>query len=105
MSMKKIGSLVLASAALCVALPTAASAHDFHGRGWHGPRSHWHGAAFVPIPVPVPFFRPVYAAPPIYYPRPVYYAPRPAYYAPVPVPFIAVRTPHVAVSIGGWFPY
>jgi hypothetical protein len=128
--MKKFWSLALASAAFCIALPTLASAHDFHGGGrhgggWHGGGWHgggWHGggghahwrgpgfAAFVPFPVPVPVprfayapaYAPVYAAP---YAPPAYY---PAYYGAavsVPAPFIAVRTPHVAVSIGGFFPY
>jgi hypothetical protein len=113
--MKKLWSLALVSAALSFALPTAASAHDFHGHGWHGYRSHFHGPAFfppipIPIPVPVPAYAPVYAPayaapcpPPAAYYPPAYYR-APAYYAPA-APFIAVRTPHVAVSIGGFFPY
>lgn len=110
--MKKLWSLVLFSAALFLALPTLASAHD-HGR-WHGHRGHARAFFPVPVPVPAPFVRayapaygaPVYGAPcapAAYYPAPSYY-PAPTYYSP-PAPFIAVRTPHVAVSIGGWFPY
>jgi hypothetical protein len=109
-SMKKLGSLVLFSAALSLALPTLASAHDY-GRHWNGHGHRGHVRAFapfpVPIPVPVPIVRsysPVYAPgygapcpPPAYYPAPTYYS--------APAPFIAVRTPRVAVSIGGYFPY
>jgi hypothetical protein len=114
--MKKLWSLVLVSAALCIALPSAASAHDYHGNGhghghgWHGPHGYWHGAAFVPVPVPVP----VAFYPAAYYPAPrsVYTVPcqpAPVYYpaaAPVPAgPFLSVRAGHVAVSIGGFYPY
>ena len=111
--MKKLWSLALVSAALFCALPTVASADNWHGGGRHGNRGHGHGhvRAFVPVPVAV------YAPRPVYYggyygsyydapcPPPRAYYPA-AYAVPVPVtPFIAVRTPHVAVSIGGFFPY
>ncbi len=113
---------VCAAAAALFALPTAASAHESHGGGWHGHSGyhghgwgHGHGygyrpafAPFVPFPIPVPVPigygpRPAYVAAP--YPAPVYAAPvygPPVY---VPAPVISVRTPHVAVSIGGFFPY
>ena len=102
--MKKLWSLVLVSAALSLALPTLASAHDY-GRRWHGHgHGHGHVRAFVPVPVVgsyyAPVYAPVYAAPcppPAYYPAPTYYS--------APAPFIAVRTPRVAVSIGGFFPF
>lgn len=114
--MTKLRSVALVFAALCIALPTLASAHDHHGGGWHGHHGGWgHARVFapffpVPVPVPVPVAYvpapvPVYTAPcpppPAYYPPAAYY---PAAVS-VPGPFIAVRTPHVAVSIGGIFPY
>jgi hypothetical protein len=115
--MKKLAFLALTVAAL--ALPTLASAHDFH-RGWHGPHGHAHFVAPFPIPVPVPigFFHPAYVAPPAYVAAPAYAypalypaaygAPAPVYYGPrvvAPAPVFAIRTPHVAVSIGGFLPF
>jgi hypothetical protein len=116
-SMFKQRALGLFAAALLLAAPTVASAHDWHGGGWHGHHGHghsdWHAHGFAPfvgIPVPVPVAyapRPLYVAAP--YPPRVYAAPAyPGYYPPTvyaPAPVISVRTPHVAVSIGGFFPF
>ena len=111
--MQKFTRALALSGVLALALPTLASADNWHGGGRHGHHGNGHGhvRAFVPVPVPVYAPRPAYYG--SYYgsyydapcPPPRAYYPA-AYAVPVPVvPFIAVRTPHVAVSIGGFFPY
>jgi hypothetical protein len=107
--MQKFMRALALSAAFALALPSLASAHDWHGRG-HGYGHYKHGGPVVYVPVAAPcppvFYGPrVVYAPVVYaqpmYARPVYAAPFPAFFPPV----ISVRTPNVAVTIGGWFPF
>jgi hypothetical protein len=71
-----------------LAMPMAAEAHGYDGRGY----GHYRHRYYRPPP-PAYYYRPpAYYPPPVYYPRPrpYYYGP-PAYYAPPPGLGVYVR--------------